>query len=100
MEMTPAVHAEAQKSRENFKIFVFKDAKSDVYGFPITEKTRGMFIRNVQDELAKGQSVWARHPQDFALFEIGEYDPHSGAIVLYEMKNCLGLVSDLRQSLN
>lgn len=32
MEMTPAVHAEAQKSRENFKIFVFKDAKSDVYG--------------------------------------------------------------------
>lgn len=81
------------------KVFLFKDEKSNTYGYPIIAQTRGMFVRDVQDELSKGQAVWARHPQDFAIYEIGEYDISRGDIVLYGNKNCLGLVQDFRQSL-
>jgi len=92
-------HEELIGTIEKHKIFVFKDQKSTSYGPPITVQTRGMFIRDVQDALKQGQMVWAKHPQDFAIFEIGEYDPFKGAVELYENKNCLGLVQDFQTSL-
>lgn len=84
------------KEQEKHKIFIFKDDKSASYGMPMVQQTRGMFLRDVQEELNRGQAVFARHPQDFSIFEIGEYDPTTGKIDLYETKNCLGLVSDFR----
>jgi len=91
--------AKGHVAQENFKIFLFKDEKSLSYGMPITSQTRGAFIRDIQEELAKGQAIFARHPQDFAVYEIGEYNPLDGSINLYEQKNCLGLVQDFRSSL-
>lgn len=84
---------------ERHKMFIFKDQKSTSYGSPITVPTRGMFIRDVQEEIKRGQAIWAKHPQDFAIFEIGEYDPFKGNVQLYENKNCLGLVQDFKISL-
>lgn len=86
-------------SPENHKIFVLKDDKSATYGPPIVEQTRGMLIRSIQEGLAQGTAIWAKHPQDFTLFEMGEYDPRTGNIELYESKSCLGLVQDFRTSL-
>lgn len=87
--------------QEKFKLFVLKDDKSNSYGAPITYPTRGMFIRDfLQDALSKGQAVFARHPQDFSVFEVGEFDPRSGQIFLHENKSCLGLVQDFRSSLS
>ena len=77
------------------KVFVIKDDKSIVYGSPITAPTRGMFLREIMDKVNEGQAYFAKHPMDFSLFEIGEYDPDLGAMVPYEVKQCLGLVQDL-----
>ena len=93
------VHEALVSDVHKHKVFLFKDEKSNTYGYPIVAQTRGMFVRDVQDELAKGQAVWARHAQDFAIYEIGEYDIAKGDICLYENKNCLGLVQDFKQSL-
>jgi len=76
------------------KIFIFKDEKSSSYGPPMTMENRGTFLRMVQEELQKGQAIWVRHPHDFSMFEIGEYDAHMGDVYMYETKNCLGLVLD------
>jgi len=84
----------------NHRIFCFKDSKSGSYGPPITSQTRGIFFRDVMEELTKGQAIWARHPQDFSIYELGEYDARQGEIRLYDVKNCLGLVQDLRSSVN
>lgn len=86
------------QKQEFHKLFLLKDDKSTSYGYPATSPTRGMFIRDIQETLQSGNSVWAKHPQDFSIFEIGEYDPRTGNIHLYETKNCLGLVLDFRQS--
>lgn len=81
------------------KIYAFKDAKSLAYGPPLTMETRGAFIRWLQERIAENQAIWAKHPEDFTVFELGEYDIRSGSVELYEAKNCLGLVQDFRQSL-
>lgn len=83
---------------ENHKIFLLKDDKSETYGPPIVEQTRGILIRNIQEGLEQRQAVWAKHPQDFTLFEIGEYDPRTGNIHMYESKSALGLVQDFKTS--
>lgn len=88
-----------ESPQERYKIMIMKDEKSASYGMPITYQTRGMFIRDLQDELSRGQATFAKHPQDFTVFEIGEYDPQDGSVHLYEAKNCLGLVQDFRRSL-
>lgn len=78
------------------KIFVFKDDKSNSYGPPMVMPTKGIFIREVQDQLKQGQAVWAKHPQDFTIFEIGEYDPSTGTVHNYEAKSAIGLVDDFK----
>lgn len=81
------------------KVFLLKDEKSNSYGFPIARETRGLFIRDIQEALTEGRATFAKHPQDFSVFEVGEYDPQTGNIHTYETKNCLGLVQDFRSSL-
>lgn len=83
---------------DKHKIFLLKDDKSATYGPPIVEQTRGMLIRSIQEGLQAGQAIWAKHPQDFALFEIGEYDVRTGNIELYDNKSCIGLVQDFKTS--
>lgn len=86
--------------KDRYKLFVMKDEKSASWGAPITFPTRGMFVRDfIQENLARGESVYAKHPQDFAVYEVGEYDPFTGEIHLHENKHCLGLVQDFKMSL-
>lgn len=84
----------------NHKVLAFKDDKSETYGPPFTVETLGMFIREVQEQLPKGQALWAKHPQDFGVYELGEYDPMAGEILLHDQKKCLGLVQDFKRSLD
>lgn len=82
------------------KLLCFKDDKSESYGPPFVVETIGMFVRTLQEELARGTAIWAKHPQDFGIYELGTYLPSSGLINLYEQKKCLGLVQDYRHSLD
>lgn len=81
------------------KVFVLKDTKSASYGPPFTMETKGLAIRMIEDGVSSGQPVWAKHPQDFSLFEIGEYNPDTAEVKMYETKNCIGLVQDFKNSL-
>lgn len=85
---------------EKHKLFVFKDAKSATYGPPFADENRGKVIRSIQEQLAQKQAVWAKHPQDFTLFEIGEYDLRTGQVEMYESKVAVGLVQDFNISLD
>lgn len=98
MKQRKEEHDEVVKSISKYKLFVFKDDKSESFGLPICVETRGTFIRSVQEELSAPRTVWAKHPQDFAVYEIGEYDIFKGNVELYEQKKCLGLVQDFKIS--
>lgn len=89
-----------QADIDRHKVFLLKDDKSSSYGPPFIDENRGKVIRGIQEELQKGQAVWAKHPQDFTLFEVGEFDQRDGTITMYETKKCVGLVQDFKISLD
>lgn len=88
------------ESSRTAKVFCLKDQKSSTYGPPFTMENSGFAIRMIQEGLQQGQAVWAKHPQDFSLFELGEYEPETGIIKTYDNKNCVGLVQDFKTSLD
>lgn len=79
-------------------VFALRDSKSESYGMPVVYKSSGLMIRDLTDQVAQGQSIIAKHPQDFGLFHIGTYDPSTAVFTSLEQINCLGLVSDLCSS--
>jgi len=89
-----------EHSMEPHKIFCFKDDKSQTYGPPFCTETKGALIREVQTALKSGQAIWAKHPQDFAIYEIGDYNPLTGTVSPHAQLNCLGLVQDFKESLD
>lgn len=67
------------------KLFAIRDAKTASFGNPIVFQARGQAIRSVSDEVNRRNSgeqstTLQQHPEDFELFEIGEFDTDTGLI--------------------
>lgn len=64
--------------------FSIRDAKSESWSPPMWMRSRGEAIRSFADEVNSGgeTSMIARHPEDFTLFYVGEFDVLTG-----ELKN-------------
>lgn len=76
-------------------VFAIKDTKSDSYGTPFFQPTRGLALRMFVDLASDGQSVISKHPTDFALFEIGSFDQVEGSLSSLGAPEFLGLATDL-----
>lgn len=76
------------------KVFCFRDAKSESYGPPITAPNQALFVRDVVIPTAQRDGVISKHPMDFSIYWLGDYDIQTGSMLPAESKTCLGLVSD------
>lgn len=72
------------------KVFTVFDSKAEAYLNPIYFQTKGQAIRAFSDTAKDGQSMISKHPQDYTLFEIGEYDQLKGEINMYSAKVSCG----------
>lgn len=63
------------------RVYGVFDTKAEVYGRPFFTRMRGEAIRAWSDALVDGQSEYAKHPGDYNLFELGEFDQGSGLLV-------------------
>jgi len=63
------------------RAFAIYDSKTEAYMLPYWELTTGAGIRKFEDALADRNSVFAKHPGDYTLFEIGLYDDNKGKLV-------------------
>lgn len=79
-------------------IFTIYDNKSELYNNPFVQKTTGAAIRAFTSLVEDEQTDIARHPSDYELFEIGEFDPESGQISGAKLKN-LGKASTFKNEL-
>lgn len=60
-------------------IYAIKDAKSTF--MPCTvDVNDATAVRNFEHAVRQPDSILASHPNDFALFKVGEYDNESGVI--------------------
>ncbi|MCD8566431.1 MAG: hypothetical protein LRY36_00605 [Alphaproteobacteria bacterium] len=55
-------------------------------------------MRSFGDAVNDGNSVISQHPEDFTLFEIGDFDPRTGLITLYDSKVSVGNGVDFKVS--
>ena len=56
------------------KIFSVFDSKAELYLTPFFMKTKGEAVRGFEDVANDKNSAIGRHPEDYTLFELGEYD--------------------------
>lgn len=80
------------------KIYVVKDLAVQAHGLPFFMRSKGEAIRSFQDEVnGRGQdnSAIAAHPEDYELYEIGEYDEENGTIDTNEKNELVARAKDL-----
>lgn len=74
----------------NLKIFSIFDGKAQAYIQPFFLPTVGMAVRTFTDCVTDPGHAFGKHPEDYTLFEIGEFDDHSGEIEPHTVHRSLG----------
>lgn len=82
------------------KVFTIYDCKAEAYNQPFFMSTKAQAIRAFQDEVNNPQSLISKHPGDYTLFEIGEYDDSTATLTCHDAKINLGVALEMKQTLN
>lgn len=61
-------------------VFSVRDLKASAYMQPFFMQKIGQAMRAFGDTVQDGKSVLGKHPEDFELFKIGEFDDESGEL--------------------
>lgn len=75
----------------NLKTCAIYDSKAQFYAPPMFFKTKAEAIRSWADVVNDKQAQFFAHPEDYTLFEIGEFNNATGTIIPHEAKISLGL---------
>ena len=73
------------------KAYAVYDNKAEAFMQPFFAGNPGLAIRTLSDNCKNPESIWNRHPNDFCLYEIGEYDENSGELINHETNKNLGM---------
>lgn len=76
------------------RIFSIRDLKAEAFNTPFFQHTVGQALRAFEDLARDPQSVVSRHPEDFALFQLGVFEDSTGSFELLPAPASLGLASD------
>jgi len=70
-----------------------KDRAADAYARPMFVPSTGVAIRSFSDEINRQaeDNQFYNHPDDFDLYEFGEFDDNTGQFNLYEQPKLLSL---------
>lgn len=69
------------------KVFAVYDVKSASYGQPHFIASTGLALRTFGEVCLNPESPLFKYPQDFALYEIGTWDPSSGVLTTMKAKH-------------
>lgn len=75
------------------KAFSVFDSKSEVYGAPYFNQHPGVAVRVFTDLVNDPNTVIAKHPEDFTLFEVGSFDDSKGVMLPLGTPINLGVAS-------
>ena len=79
-----------------YKIFSIFDSKAENFNTPIFLPTEGQAIR-IFDDMVNDQadkSEIAKHPEDYTLFCLGEFDSDAGLVTPLTTPKSLGLAQE------
>jgi hypothetical protein len=61
------------------QVFSLFDTKAGIYGQPFFMQHVSQAVRAVQDLCSDGETTVGRHPADFTLCRLGQFDDNTGA---------------------
>lgn len=64
----------------NFKVFAVYDHKARIYSQPFVAPTVSAAIRGFSSAVKEPSHDYAKYPDDFELFEVGDWDDNTGAL--------------------
>lgn len=71
-------------------MFGLFDSKAAVYGTPFFMPNQAMAMRGFGDMVNDNRSMVAKHPEDFTLYMLGEFDDNTGVVKAFEPPSNLG----------
>lgn len=80
----------------DMKVFSVYDAKVEAYLQPFFLPSKGAAVRAITDCVNDNQHQFARHPEDYTLFELGSYDDAKGAFTLHPAPQVIGVVLEFK----
>jgi len=74
------------------KIYSIRDSKSECFTQPFFQHTAGEAERNFKTLVNDEKSTQNKYPEDFSLWEIGNYDDNTGKITPIEPHHVVNAV--------
>jgi len=79
-------------------ICTVRDVKAEAYLPPLFVRSKGEAIRSFADEVNSKDTMLGKHPSDFVLFYLGEYDEQTAKFDLASSPQSLGVGTDFVKS--
>lgn len=80
------------------KIVSVRDIKASVYGNPVFVNSLGAAIRSFGDEIQKTDgNPFALHPEDYELYDLGEFDETEGKFNLHDRPKQIAVGSNYKK---
>lgn len=64
-----------------YQVFSVRDSKAAAYALPFFLPRAEVAIRSFKDAVGNPEHDMSRHPEDYTLFVIGEYDDEKGLLM-------------------
>lgn len=80
------------------KIIAVRDSAIEAFGTPFFTQTVGQAIRSFIDEINRPESNMGQHPEDYDLYEIGEYDTNQAQITVPAQPRLIAVGKDVRNT--
>lgn len=82
-----------------YKLIAIRDRVADIFGTPNAVANLGQAMRSFADEInrASEDNALYKHPDDFDLYHLGEYDDAHGTFEILDKPRQLALGRDLKR---
>lgn len=79
-------------------VYAVYDSKVQTFASPFQMRTRGEALRGWEEVANDPNTTVCKHPEDFALMELGEYDESTGQFTNHTVPLNLGLASQFKRA--
>lgn len=80
------------------KVFTVYDSKVGAYMQPFFMRSKGEALRAFESAVNDPQTMFCKHPQDYVLFEIGEYDELHGLLIPHSAPQSVVVAIELKKT--
>lgn len=80
------------------QVFTVYDSKAEFYSAPFYQQNVGMALRAFEDTVGDPESALCRHPEDFTLFHMGEWENLDCTFDLFATPRAIAKAIEVRKA--